>query len=48
MMACPIALMQQESRFHEILGQVKRFRFGSDGALILEAGDGRTITARRD
>jgi len=48
MMACPPALMQQESRFHEILGQVKRFRFGSDGALILEAGDGRTITARRD
>ena len=48
MMACvPDALMQQESRFHEILNQVKRFRFGSDGALILQAGDGRTITARR-
>jgi heat shock protein HslJ/membrane-bound inhibitor of C-type lysozyme len=48
MMACEPVLMQQESQFHQILSQVRRFRFGPDGALILETGDGRTITARRN
>jgi heat shock protein HslJ/uncharacterized lipoprotein YbaY len=47
MMACVPALMQQESRFMQLLSQVRRFRFGVGGALILEAGDGGTITARR-
>jgi heat shock protein HslJ len=47
MMACVPALMQQESRFMELLSQVRRFRLGADGALILESDTGGTITARR-
>jgi heat shock protein HslJ/membrane-bound inhibitor of C-type lysozyme len=47
MMACPPALMQQESLFLDVLEKVTRFDIGPDGALILHANDGRTITARR-
>jgi len=47
MMACVPELMQQESRFMQLLSQVRRFRLSADGALILEADDGGTITARR-
>ena len=47
MMACVPALMQQESRFMQLLSQVRRFRFGADGALVLESDTGGTITARR-
>lgn len=47
MMACVPALMQQESRFMLLLSQVRRFRFAAGGALILETGNGGTITARR-
>ncbi len=47
MMACVPELMQQESRFMQLLSQVRRFRFGSDGALILETDTGGTISARR-
>ncbi len=46
LMACVPALMQQESRFMQLLAQTRRFRFAADGALILEAADG-SITARR-
>jgi len=47
MMACVPELMQQESRFMQLLSQVRRFRLSADGALILNADDGGTITARR-
>jgi len=47
MMACVPELMQQESRFMQLLSQVRRFRFGADGALVLESDTGGTITARR-
>jgi heat shock protein HslJ len=47
MMACEPALMQQESRFLDVLQNVRRFDLGPDGALILRTDDRRTITARR-
>ena len=47
MMACPPALMSQESRFFELLENVQRFEISADGALILHTDDLRTITARR-
>ncbi|WP_310447750.1 META domain-containing protein [Thiobacillus sp.] len=47
LMACVPTLMQQESRFMQLLSQVRRFRFGADGALILETDGGGTVTARR-
>jgi len=31
----------------QLLSQVRRFRLSADGALILNADDGGTITARR-
>lgn len=45
--ACAESLMQQEQRFLEILGSVQRFELSENGALILHAANGRTITARR-
>jgi heat shock protein HslJ/uncharacterized lipoprotein YbaY len=45
--ACAESLMQQEQRFLEILGSVERFELSENGALILHAAKGRTITARR-
>jgi heat shock protein HslJ len=47
MMACAPALMRQEDLFLDILKNVRGFELGPDGALILRAGDGRTVTARR-
>lgn len=47
MMACPDALMDQEKRFLDVLGSVRRFDLRPDGALVLQADDRRTITARR-
>jgi heat shock protein HslJ len=47
MMACPPALMRQEALFLDVLQNVRRFDLSPDGALILETGDQRTITARR-
>ncbi len=47
MMACAPALMQQEQLFLDLLAQVRRFSIDASGALVLYAGDGRTITARR-
>jgi heat shock protein HslJ/uncharacterized lipoprotein YbaY len=44
--ACVPALMAQEQRFVQLLGQVRSFRLGADGALVLEAAGG-TVTARR-
>jgi heat shock protein HslJ len=47
MMACEPAVMQQESVFLDVLRNVRSFDFRDDGALVLRAGDGRTIVARR-
>ena len=47
MMACAPALMRQEDLFLDILKNVRGFELGPDSALILRAGDGRTVTARR-
>ena len=47
MMACAPALMQQERLFFDLLAQVRRFSIDASGALVLHAGDGRTIAARR-
>ena len=48
LMACvPESLMNQEKLFTTLLAAVRRFEMTSDGALILHAGDGRTIRARR-
>jgi heat shock protein HslJ/membrane-bound inhibitor of C-type lysozyme len=45
--ACAESLMQQEQRFLELLRTVQRFELSENGALILHAANGRTITARR-
>jgi heat shock protein HslJ/uncharacterized lipoprotein YbaY len=47
MMACAPALMHQENLFLDVLKNVQGFALAADGALILRAGDGRTVTARR-
>jgi heat shock protein HslJ len=39
--------MQQENLFLDVLKNVQGFALAADGALILRAGDGRTLTARR-
>lgn len=46
MMACPPALMEQEGRFLDVLGKVKRYRIDRSGALVLTSSDSRTVTAR--
>ncbi len=44
MMACPDALMNQDRRFHEALGQVTRWRIDAQtGLLHLENQDGETL-----
>ena len=45
--ACSPPLMTQENAFFEILRNVRRFEVRPDGALVLHAGDGRTLTARK-
>lgn len=47
LMACPPPLMQQEELFLAVLQATSAFDIGPDGALVLRAADGRTITARR-
>ncbi len=47
MMMCDVALMDQERRFLDALGGVQDFSIAADGALLLKAGDGRTIKAQR-
>jgi heat shock protein HslJ len=47
MMMCDAALMDQERRFIDALGAVQNFSIAADGALLLNANDGRTIMARR-
>jgi heat shock protein HslJ/uncharacterized lipoprotein YbaY len=47
MMACPAALMEQESRFLATLRDVRRFDLTRDGALLLQTDDRRAIKARR-
>ena len=47
MMACDAGVMQQESLFLDVLRNVRGFDLREDGALVLRAGDGRTIIARR-
>lgn len=44
---CPEALMNQEQRMLDVLGNVEAFTVGGTGALILSTGDGRTLTARQ-
>jgi heat shock protein HslJ len=46
-MLCDDALMAQESSFLAILGSAQNFSIEADGALLLRAGDGRSIRARR-
>jgi heat shock protein HslJ len=46
-MMCDTALMDQERRFLDALGAVQNFSISTDGALLLNTGDGRTIMARR-
>ncbi len=46
MMMCDQPLMDQEMMVLEILKGLGGFAIGEDGALILRANDGRTITAR--
>lgn len=45
-MACVPALMDQESRFLALLGQVRHFQVQADGALVLRTADRRRIVAR--
>jgi heat shock protein HslJ len=45
-MACPEALMQQESRMFELLAAVRGFQITEAGDLVLLAGD-RQVVARR-
>jgi len=47
MMMCEDRKMTQERTILDILGNVKKFAIGDDGALTLKAGDGRAIAARR-
>jgi heat shock protein HslJ len=46
-MTCDAALMDQERRFLDALGNVRNFSIAADDALLLNAGDGRAIKARR-
>ena len=47
MMACPVALMEQERRLVELLPLVTGYEIDATGALRLSAGEGKSITARR-
>ncbi len=45
--ACAEALMNQESRFAQLLGEVDRYEIDETGALLLMTADGTSILARR-
>lgn len=47
MMMCPDPLMDQEGLLLKFLGTVVRFTVEPDGALVLHAADGASVTARR-
>lgn len=47
LMACIPPLEEQERRFLDVLRDVRRFELTDTGALVLYAGDGRSVTARR-
>ena len=44
---CPPALMNQERAFIDILGSARQYTITQDGALVIYAPNGDTITARR-
>ena len=46
-MMCEGPLMEQESRFLDILGHIRRFELKSDGALLLHTDDRRAMEVRR-
>jgi uncharacterized lipoprotein YbaY/heat shock protein HslJ len=48
LMACTPALDNQEREFMRLLAAANRFDITDDGALLLIAGSGETITARRE
>ena len=41
------SLMEQETRFLAVLGEVRAYTITPDTSLVLRTADGRTITARR-
>jgi putative lipoprotein len=43
MMMCPSAVMDQEKRFFDALGQARTFRFDSEGKLTFVDKDGRPV-----
>ena len=45
--ACPPALMNQERAFTDIIGSARQYTITQDGALVIYAPNGDTITARR-
>jgi putative lipoprotein len=45
--ACAAALMNQERAFTDILGSARQYTITQDGALVIYAPNGDTITARR-
>ncbi len=47
MMACPEAIMDQESRVLEMLPKIKSYTIDNTGALILKTVGDESITARR-
>ncbi|MGB4812015.1 MAG: serine hydrolase [Methylophilaceae bacterium] len=47
MMACPPALMNQESKLLKLLNSVKRWHIDKTGALVLTTNNNTTILARR-
>lgn len=47
MMMCEEPAMRQEQALHEVLGGVLRHRFDESGALVIQADEGRGISARR-
>ena len=46
-MMCDAPLMEQERRFLDALAGVRGFSIAADGTLLLQAGDGRDVEARR-
>jgi heat shock protein HslJ/membrane-bound inhibitor of C-type lysozyme len=48
MMACAPSLMDQETRFLDLIARVQRFELDPTGALILHTHDGLTLLARHE
>lgn len=44
-LACAPALMKQENRVLEVIGDARRFGLGETGELLLRAGPERSLTA---